>query len=383
MIFSHLHKYRKWKMLKILFLIHDLGPGGAEKVLVSLVNNMDFGQFDITVMSIFDEGVNRQFLSPKITYKSCFGKAIPGNSHLMKLLSPRALHRWLIKERYDVEVAYLEGPCARILSGCEDSNTKKVAWIHSTTGSEQTARVGFRSITEAKRCYGKMDAMVFVSKSVETAFVRHIPVSGPKYVRYNTNETAKILKKMREPVPDMEFAPGTFTICAVGKLTPNKGFERLIRIHDRLIRSGYQMRTLILGEGPERGGLENLIRENDLEASVKLLGYQTNPYKYVAKCDLFVCASYAEGFSTAATEALIVGTPVCTVEVSGMKEMLGENNEWGIVTENDENALYEGIKRLLDDPALLAHYREKAAERGRTFSTENTVSAVQEMLNAL
>ena len=95
---------------------------------------------------------------------------------------------------------------------------------------------------------------------------------------------------------------------------------------------------------------------------------------------MFVCASFAEGFSTAATEALIVGTPVCTVEVSGMKEMLGENNEWGIVTENDEDELYRDIKRLMDDPELLARYKEKAAERGTTFSTERTVQAVEDML---
>ena len=113
------------------------------------------------------------------------------------------------------------------------------------------------------------------------------------------------------------------------------------------------------------------------------LGYDTNPYKYVAKCDLFLCASFAEGFSTAATEALIVGTPVCTVEVSGMKEMLGEHNEYGLVTENDENALYEGIKKLLDDPALLNHYKKQAAIRGRDFSTEETVRAVEEMLLSL
>ena len=109
------------------------------------------------------------------------------------------------------------------------------------------------------------------------------------------------------------------------------------------------------------------------------LGYQTNPYKYVAKCDLFVCASFAEGFSTAATEALIVGTPVCTTEVSGMREMLGDN-EYGIITENDEEALYEGIKDLLDHPEKLAHYKEKAIERGKRFSTEETVKAVEEML---
>ena len=122
------------------------------------------------------------------------------------------------------------------------------------------------------------------------------------------------------------------------------------------------------------------MRENGLEDNFKLLGYWTNPYKYVAGCDLFLCASTAEGFSTAATEALIVGTPVCTVEVSGMKEMLGENNEYGIVTENNEEALYRGIKKLLDDPALLAHYKQQATIRGKDFSTENTVDAVVAML---
>lgn len=66
-----------------------------------------------------------------------------------------------------------------------------------------------------------------------------------------------------------------------------------------------------------------------------------------------------------------------------MKEMLGENNEWGIVTDNDEDALYQGIKRLLDDPVLLAHYKEKASRRGSDFSTKETVRAVENMLLGL
>lgn len=140
------------------------------------------------------------------------------------------------------------------------------------------------------------------------------------------------------------------------------------------------MHLYALGVGPLRDELERYRVENHLERKITLLGYQTNPYKYVSKCDLFVCASYAEGFSTAATEALIVGTPVCTVEVSGMKEMLGENNEYGLVVENNEEALYQGIKKLLDAPELLKHYKKKAAERGKMFSTEKTVRAVEEML---
>ena len=161
---------------------------------------------------------------------------------------------------------------------------------------------------------------------------------------------------------------------------PIKGFDRIARIHKRLKDEGYPLHTYILGDGSERQKIEAYIRANSLEDSFTLLGYQTNPYKFVARCDIFLCASTAEGFSTAATEALIVGTPVCTVDVSGMKEMLGENNEYGVVTENSEEALYLGIKRLLDNPALLARYKELAKERGQKFSTKETVAAVEQML---
>ena len=78
------------------------------------------------------------------------------------------------------------------------------------------------------------------------------------------------------------------------------------------------------------------------------MGYKENPYKYLAKCDLFVCSSYSEGFSTAVTEALILGIPVVTTYVSGMTELLGDN-EYGIITSNDEISLYEAIKLLIND----------------------------------
>ena len=155
---------------------------------------------------------------------------------------------------------------------------------------------------------------------------------------------------------------------------------RLLSIIKRLRDEKYPVHLYILGIGPLQQEMEHYIQANNLQEVVTLLGYQTNPYKYVAKCDLFVCASFAEGFSTAATEALIVGTPVCTVEVSGMKEMLGEHNEWGIVTENSEEALYQGIKDLLDYPDKLTHYKKKSIERGNTFSTAETVQAVERML---
>ena len=366
-------------MKNVLFLIHDLGPGGAEKVLVNLVNNMDRAQFDITVMALFGGGVNEQFLAPHIHYIACFKHMIPGNSHLMKLLTPKQLHKWLIKDKYDIEVSYLEGPSARIISGCADNTTKLLSWIHCKMTPE-VAVLGFRSMNEAKVCYNRLDRVVCVSKTVEDAFRDVLQPESKTCVVYNTNESDKIIEKSGETVPENIFREGEVRLCAVGKLIPVKAYDRLVRIHARLRKDGYPVHTYLMGTGALQTELEKQIAAEGIADSFTLLGYQTNPYKFTKNCDLFVCSSLSEGFSTAATEALIVGTPVCTVEVSGMKEMLGENNEYGIVTENNEDALYEGIKKLLDDPNLLAHYKKQAAIRGKDFSTENTVKAVTDLL---
>lgn len=368
-------------MIKILFLIHDLGPGGAEKVLVNLVNNLDPEKFDITVMALFGGGVNEQFLKPHIRYIPCFPRAFPGNSHLMKLLSPKQLHRWLIKECYDIEISYLEGPSARIISGCPHADTKLVSWIHVEQHTKALAAQSFRSYEESVRCYERFDRTVCVSEYVKSDFQGIYPGLKNVCVLYNTNESDQILTQARDTVEDGIFREGEIRLCGVGKLMPIKGFDRIARIHKRLRDDGYPVHTYILGEGPEREKIESYIAENRLVDSFTLLGYQTNPYKYVARCDLFLCASTAEGFSTAATEALIVGTPVCTVEVSGMKEMLGENNEYGVVTRNSEDALYQGVRKLLTEPRLLDYYKVQAAIRSGDFSTKNTVNTVETYLH--
>lgn len=367
-------------MLKVLFLIHDLGHGGAEKVLVNLVNHLDRSRFDITVLTLFGGGVNEQFLKPDIHYKTVFSKAFPGNSHLMKLFSPRLLHKLFVKEHYDIEVSYLEGPSARIISGCQHADTKLVSWIHIEQHTKKRAAGSFRSYKESVDCYRRFDRTICVSQTVKEDFLSIYPMLEQVEVLYNTNETDQILRLKDEPVEEGTFRDDDIKLVGVGKVIPNKGFDRLARIHKRLREEGYPVHTYILGIGPQREEIQRYVEENGLADSFTFLGYQTNPYKYVARCDLFVCASHSEGFSTAATEALIVGTPVCTVEVSGMKEMLGENNEWGVVTENNEEALYQSIRKLLDNPAQLTLYREKAALRGRAFSTGETVRTVEQML---
>lgn len=367
-------------MIKVLFVIHDLHHGGAEKVLVNLVNHMDKSCFDISILALFGGGVNEQFLSPEVRLLHGHSHSIPGNSHIMKLFSPKQLFRHYIKEKYDIIVSYLEGPSARIVSGCPDDGTKLVSWIHVEQHTVKVASQSFRDINEAQKCYSRFDKIICVSKDVASDFQSLFQLSNRLEVIYNTINSDEIRLKSSEPIDNFCFSANEYKLIGVGKLMPNKGFDRLLHIHERLLKNDHiPVHTILLGQGAERNRLEQWVKSRELADTVTFLGYQKNPYKYVAACDLFVCSSYAEGFSTAATEALIVGTPVVTTKVSGMKEMLGEN-EYGVITENEEEALYLGIRDMLKTPGKLAHYKSKAKERGSFFSTGETVHAVEEML---
>lgn len=369
-------------MKKILFMIPNLSVGGAEKVLVNLVNNMNKDKFDITVLTLFGGGVNEQFLKPHIMLKTCFTKAFRGNSQILKLFSPERLFKRFIKEEYDIIISYLEGPTARIVSGCTNKNTKLVSWIHIQQETAKSASYSFKSFDEAKKCYNRYDNTVCVSEYVRDDFRRIFDFKKNIDVLYNTNETNDILNLSSEKL-DFEYNSNEINICVVGKVAIRKGCDRICNIQSRLKSEGINTHIYFLGTGPDENYVKSFALEHKLDDSITLLGYQTNPYKYVKKCDLFVCASLAEGFSTSATESLIVGTPVCTVDVSGMKEMLGKDNDYGVVTENTEEALYEGIKRMLTTEELLEHYAKQAKIRGKRFSTEKTVAAVEEMLESL
>ena len=372
------------KRKKVLFLIPNLKHGGAEKVLVNLVNNLDKDKYDITVYTLFDVGVHKKSLLPHITYQSFFPKEFRGNSYLFKCFTPQFWWKRIVKEHYDIAISYLEGPTSRILYGCTDKNTKKVAWLHIELNTEKLAAQGFKSINEAKKAYESFDRIIAVSKNVRRDFVESLGIKNRIEILYNTNETEQIRKKALIPITNKKFVTGDIpTICSVAKLMRTKGFDRLIKVHKRLIKEGIKHRIYILGIGEEQASLEEKINEYGVENSFILLGFQENPYQYVASCDLYVCSSRREGFSTAVTEALIVGTPVISTDCSGAEELLGENNEYGIVVDNSTDGIYQGMKTMLENKKLLKYYKEQAKMRGSNFSREKTVKAVEEMLESL
>lgn len=369
---------------RILFLIPNLKHGGAEKVLVNLVNNLDQEKYDVTVQTLFDEGVHREALKPHVHYLPGLKRSFRGNTMLAKCFPAKFLWKCLVKEQYDIAVSYLEGPTSRILSGCPDWDTRRIAWIHIELESPEKASVGFRSPTEAESAYNSFDQIVAVSNQVRDCFKKQLKITAPVSVLYNTNETEQILELSHENVENPEFITGNeLTVCSVAKLMKTKGFDRLLNVHRRLLDEGLHHHIYILGVGEEQARLEQQMKNLEIAETVTLLGFHKNPYQYVARCDLYVCSSHREGFSTAVTEALIVGTPVVSTDCSGAKELLGEKDEYGLVVENSEEGIYQGMKRMLSDPTLLAHYREKAKERGNFFSREQTVQAVEELFDHL
>ncbi len=367
---------------KVLFLITTLAHGGAERVLVNLANNLDPGKYDITIQSIFDGGINKKFILPHIHYKSIFPHTFHGIKYITSILPAELLHRLFIRGKYDFEIAFLEGPPAKIISGSRRKETKELAWIHIELLNKASFSEGFISAKDAQKSYLRFDRIVCVSYSVKKCFENISGINEDVCVLYNTNETDAI-RKLADEAVESEIFTNIPTICSVAKIEESKGYDRLLQAHKKLIDEGVIHRIVLIGIGSQSDNLKQEASLMGLSDSFQLIGFQENPYKYVKNADLYVCSSRREGFSTAVTEALILGVPVVSTDCSGARELLGEHDEYGLVVENSTEGIYQGMKRMLTNSELLAYYKEKSRMRGGAFSKEKTVKAVEEMLESL
>ena len=173
---------------------------------------------------------------------------------------------------------------------------------------------------------------------------------------------------------------GKLQLGTIGRLEQQKGFIRLLDCLGKLRDEYPDFSLWIMGEGTQRSELEKRIAQYSLEDNVKLMGFQENPYKYMAKCDAFVCSSYAEGFSTAATEALILGKPVFTTLCAGMQELFG-SEQCGQIVENTDEALEMMLINLLSGSWKLEDYEEAAVKRGSLFSIERRIQEIEDLLD--
>ena len=165
---------------------------------------------------------------------------------------------------------------------------------------------------------------------------------------------------------------------SVGRLHKVKGYDRLIRACARLQQAGAPLDLVIIGKGEEEEKLNSLAAELDFP-NLTLLGQQDNPYRYVKNADLYVCSSFYEGFNLTIAEALALGVPALSTDCSGPCEIL-DNGEYGMIVENSEGGLYNGILKLIQDPELLEKYKSKTKERTKFFDEDTYMQKIEKII---
>ena len=306
--------------IRILFFIETLTGGGAEKVLRDLVNHMDQTKFEITVQTVWPCDASK-YLAPGIRYKSMFTTESKANRLRYRAEAESGLaYRLHIKDNYYIECAYLEMGSTKIMASSTNKKAKKLAWVHCDLQKAITNPKEFAEKTAP--WYEKFDQIVCVSQIAKDSFDKIFDHRFDSTALYNVIDDAEIRKKAALPL-QRERKKQRLTVLSVGRLTYPKNYLRLLRTHKQLLDEGLEHDLWILGEGEDRSKLEQYVSENQLSDTVWMPGFVENPYPYMREADLLTCSSVCEGFSTFVTEGVILGKPIVTTDVSGMREILG------------------------------------------------------------
>lgn len=380
-------------MKKVMFLVPSLGMGGMERVLVNYANLFVRRGYDVTVYNMTsDDSAIVQHFDPAVNYYSsyvpvkhiCHAKISDILSGRFRILplgkwinfhSAKYLHKKYIKEHFDIEIAFFGMNGLKIVSGSTGENTQKIGWIHGEQKENDFAPI--EKYEDAIRIFQNIDKFICVSeramKTVGQIYQRHHNL----YVVNNPNDTNKIRELSKQSgAPEKR----RFTFVNASRFDDKqKGYSRLLKVCKQLLDEGYEFDFWLVGDGVDFDKIKALIAEYKMD-NIFLLGKQDNPYKFIKNGDMYVCFSYSEGFSMVMMEAVILATPMLSTDVPGASEML-DNGQYGMIVENSEKGLYEGMKKILSDSELYAHYQIMAEKRKDYLSEENIMDCVEQIIN--
>lgn len=376
------------KKIKIVFLQYQLVCGGAEQALYDLIGLMDKSRFDITVVALVDGGEwEDKFRDAGIPVKTIFYKRdredknpIHFLHHQLRKLklrwwmkfSPQKLLPHLVDDSIDIVVSYSFSGFERIVMV---DNAKYVKYVHFNVASNVQQRMVFQKYKDILSEYHKI---VCVSDRACEAFKQILGFHETVERHYNPINSDHVLQLSEQSVVLPQDVP---YICAVGRLAPEKAYDRLIRVHRRILDQGIAHKLIIVGDGSEKEHLLDTIRETGTSETVTLAGYQSNPYPYMKHSRFLVCSSYTEGLPVIAMEALTLGVPIVSA-VPSVGELFGEEC-CGILTENDDDSLEAGIRKMLEDGAFYEKAKQGAESRSVFFDGKNMVKEVEDMFMEL
>lgn len=340
-------------MKKILFGITSLGLGGAERVLVDLVNRIS-NEYEITVFTIYGEGELEKELNSNVKLISMNNKSFNKYNKLEKVkISLNLLFKQQMPQEYDIYVAFLEGPITRLFSKVKEKKytTKKIAWIHNDIS--KVFGTGLKAKIKKwldKKIYKKYDNVVFVSEENKEDFEENFyKINNCKIVR-NYLDYTKVLEKAekKEEIPFNENDINLVTVC---RLVEQKAIDRFIKIHNKLENEGIHSKVYIVGDGPLRYKLQKQIDSLNETENFFLLGPKENPYPYIKKADYFCLLSYFEGYGMVLDEAKILNKTVIITDIA-TKESI-QDYDRAIILDNTEKGIYEGLKKVLTSDNII------------------------------
>lgn len=334
-------------MRKICIVFNHLQiSDGVTKAAIRMANYLaEHCQASVCLYPLyrFDPRV-QETIHQDVMVKPLFGFYFRGFAKLLDKIPVQLLYRWTIKEKYDIEIGFQQGIATKMVAASRNAEARHIGWLH-----------GYDYGLTQKADYLKMDQMICVSRCNAERLSRELENKVPVDYSYNLIDEEIIQTKGQLPVESPEKKGMTFV--TVGRLSPEKGFSRLLDCVFRLKADGYALTLWLIGNGPENDNLRKQADRLALNDTVCFLGEQKNPHMYTEKADMFVCSSYSEGYSTACAEAVILGVPVLTTSVSGGEEII-EASEAGMLVGMEDEDLYQGMKTILDHPELVKTWKQ-------------------------
>lgn len=346
----------------IVFVIESLGLGGAEKSLVTLLQNIDYNEFCVDLIVFNKEGIFKKFVPKEVTiiYKNFpqlsilerirfklnrkFNRAKQHHAQLFWTIIKSKFQN--ISKEYDIAIAYNQGFSTYFLERYVKA-TKKLAWLnidYQKSGYkiefDYLIYKNFASIVavsaEAKQ--GLENELSKINKILNIEIVKDI--SDKKIIRQQSQVSTKLV-----------FNKNEINIVTVGRLAKQKGLHLAIESCKKLVEKRYFVHWYIVGEGSERNILEKLIEKQELTNYFTLIGMTDNPYTYMNDCDIYVQTSLFEGLGLTVIEASYLNKPIVCTNFPSVYGIL-EDNVTGLIAEMNSDSIVSKIELLINDTDL-------------------------------
>ncbi len=326
-------------MKNIVIYGYNMEMGGAEVALINVLNLIK-EKCKIDLVLLEKKGILMDKIPKEVNVIEI--KTNPIKYSLFRFI-PRFRKMIINKvanKKYDLAIAFMEGRAATFLTDL-NQQCKKIAWIHNDVNKFD---IGI-SEKEIINSYNNVDKIVAVSIQSQVNFCDKYNIPKRKVeVIYNLIDEEDIIKKSLEFTPNKE----KFTFVNVAKMRPQKRHDRLLQAVRVLKNEGYNFKLWLIGNGPLEEEVQKMVKEYEIEDYVDLLGLKTNPFPYIKAADYFIMTSDHEGYPLTLLEALLLKTKIITTDVSGAREMLGDNR-YGYIVDISLGAVIKQMKSVMDN----------------------------------